>query len=163
MLILVDNGLGKLSQSSFPSMLRDTVTQSSGACYLEKHPVGCGLLKLSGGRLSLGAVGEPMAKNNGQDTPVAKKKILWKEKPTEMKLTPWSIRLPGFLPRFSRLQGRAGSASAEKISSPWGHKAQFYIDLLGDFYAMPENRQTSCPSGLNQSYLVLIRGNENSR
>lgn len=74
MLMLVDNGLGKLSQSSFPSMLRDTVTQSSGACYLEKHPVGCGLLKLSGGRLSLGAVGEPMAKNNGQDTPVAKKK-----------------------------------------------------------------------------------------
>lgn len=74
MLILVDNGLGKLSQSSFPSMLRDMVTQSSGACYLEKHPVGCGLLKLSGGRLSLGAVGEPMAKNNGQDTPVAKKK-----------------------------------------------------------------------------------------
>lgn len=74
MLILVDNGLGKLSQSSFPSMLRDTVTQLSGACYLEKHPVGCGLLKLSGGRLSLGAVGEPMAKNNGQDTPVTKKK-----------------------------------------------------------------------------------------
>lgn len=119
MLILVDNGLGKLSQSSFPSMLPDTVTQSSGACYSEKHPVGCGLLKLSGGRLSLGGVGEPMAKNNGQDTPVAKKKkILWKEKPTEMKLTPWGIRLPGFLPRFSRLQGRAGSASSEKISSP---------------------------------------------
>lgn len=141
MLIIVDNGLVRvfhsgpsLLQSSFPSMLRDTVTQSSGACYLEQYPVGCGLLKLSGGRLSLGTVGEPMAKNNGPDTPVAKKikiKILWKEKNTEMKLTPWGIRLPGFLPRFlprfSRLQGSAMSASAEKISSPWGHKAQFYM------------------------------------
>lgn len=85
MLITVDNGLVRVfhsgpsrSRSSFPSMLRGTGTQSSGACYLEQYPVGCGLLKLSGGRLSLGALGEPMAKNNGPDTPVAKN-ILWKE------------------------------------------------------------------------------------
>lgn len=86
MLIIVDNGLVRVfhssppqSRSSFPSMLRGTVTQSSGACYLEQYPVGCGLPKLSGGRLSLGALEEPMAENNGPDTPVAKN-ILWKEK-----------------------------------------------------------------------------------
>lgn len=63
MLITVDRGLVKVShgssllQSSSPSMLWNTVTQSSEACYLEQHPAGCELLKLSGGRLSLGVVG----------------------------------------------------------------------------------------------------------